>query len=328
MKLVYLGSPEAAVPPLRALVAAGHDVLLVVSQPDRKRGRGGALVPSPVKVAAWELNIAVSESPDSILGAVETGAELGVVVAYGRLIKPDLLDVLPFVNLHFSLLPRWRGAAPVERAVLAGDAETGVCLMALEAGLDTGPVYRRVRTAIDVHESAAALRDRLVAIGTQMLVDALAEGPLDPEAAVAQRGEPTYAAKLDPSEFAIDWTRPAAALDRLTRLGTAWTVFRGKRLKVLEALAEPMESVPIELSETLRGGSEMSLRRADTCGPGEMPNERFRPGMIVASRSMVRVATGEGMLRILRVQPEGKASMDAIAWRNGVQPGIRERLGT
>ena len=328
MKLVYLGSPEAAVPPLRALVAAGHDVLLVVSQPDRKRGRGGVLVPSPVKVAARELNIAVSSGPDSILGAVEAGAELGVVVAYGRLIKPHLLDVLPFVNLHFSLLPRWRGAAPVERAVLAGDAETGVCLMALEAGLDTGPVYRRVMTPIDVHESAAALRDRLVAIGTQMLVDALAEGPLDPETAVAQHGEPTYAAKLDPSEFAIDWTRPAFGLGRLTRLGAAWTVFREKRLKVLEALAEPMDSVPIETLETLREGSEMSLPYADACGPGEMPNERFRPGMIVASRSMVRVATGEGMLRILRVQPEGKASMDAIAWRNGVQPGVRERLGT
>ncbi len=328
MKLVYLGSPEAAVPPLRGLVAAGHDVLLVVSQPDRKRGRGGALVPSPVKVAARELNIAVSSGPDSILGAVEAGAELGVVVAYGRLIKPNLLDVLPFVNLHFSLLPRWRGAAPVERAVLAGDAETGVCLMALEAGLDTGPVYRRVMTPIDVHESAAALRDRLVAIGTQMLVDALAEGPLDPGTAVAQRGEPTYAAKLDPSEFAIDWTRPASALGRLTRLGTAWTVFRGKRVKVLEALAEPMDSVPIEPSATLRGGSEMSCAREDTCVPGEMPNDRFAPGTIVESRSMVRVATGEGMLRILRVQPEGRASMDAFAWRNGVQPGVRERLGT
>ena len=328
MKLVYLGSPEAAVPPLRALVAAGHDVLLVVTQPDRKRGRGGALVPSAVKVAARELNIAVSNSPDSILGAVEAGAELGVVVAYGRLIKPYLLDVLPFVNLHFSLLPRWRGAAPVERAVLAGDAETGVCLMALEAGLDTGPVYRRVVTAINPHESAATLRLRLVAIGSEMLVDALAHGPLDPGTAVAQRGEPTYAAKLDPSEFAIDWTRPASAIVRLTRLGAAWTVFRGKRLKVLEALDNPTESVLIEPSETLHGGSEMSLPCADTCGPGEMPNERFRPGMIVESRPMVRVATGEGMLRILRVQPEGKASMDAIAWRNGVQPGVRERLGT
>jgi methionyl-tRNA formyltransferase len=142
---VYLGSPEAAVAPLQALVGAGFDVALVVSQPDRKRGRGGALVPTPVKSAALELGLAVSDRVDD---ALTVGADLGVVVAYGRLVRPHVLARLDLVNLHFSLLPRWRGAAPVERAILAGDDETGVCLMRLEEGLDTGPVYACERLAI------------------------------------------------------------------------------------------------------------------------------------------------------------------------------------
>ena len=141
--------------------------------------------------------------------------------------------------------------------------------MALEAGLDTGPVYRRVTTAIDAHESAAVLRDRLVAIGSEMLVDALAHGPLDPRTAVAQRGEPTYAAKLDPSEFAIDWTRPASALGRLTRLGTAWTVFRGKRVKILEALAAGTPVVSTRVgAEGLELAPDRDLIVADT--PAEL----------------------------------------------------------
>ena len=300
MKLVYLGSPEAAVAPLEALVAAGHEVLLVVSQPDRKRGRGAALLPSPVKACALRLGLPVSDQPNEVLDAVANGAELGVVVAYGRIIKPVLLEALPFVNLHFSLLPRWRGAAPVERAVLAGDTETGVCLMALEAGLDTGPVYRRVVTPIEAHESVAALRARLVAIGTEMLVDALACGPLDAASAEPQVGEVTYAAKLDPTEASVDWSRPTESIERLTRVGTAWTTFRGKRLKILRAEAE------------------------DPCGP----TEANPAGTILGGRSMVRVATGEGMLRVLLVQPEGKAAMDSVAWRNGVHPYALERLGT
>src|SRR5664280_283244 len=121
-RLVFLGTPDAAVPPLRALAAAGHDIALVVTRPDKKRGRGGALLPSPVKAAATELGLAVTDSLDEVAGA---GAELGVVVAYGRIIPVAILDQLPMVNLHFSLLPRWRGAAPVERAILEGDAETG-----------------------------------------------------------------------------------------------------------------------------------------------------------------------------------------------------------
>lgn len=138
MRLAYFGTPEMAVPPLQALVAAGHDVALVVTRVDKRRGRGSELSPSPVKAAALELGLPVSHSVDDVLGR---DIELGVVVAFGQLIKPHVLTEVPMVNMHFSLLPRWRGAAPVERALLAGDTETGVCLMQLEEGLDTGPIY-------------------------------------------------------------------------------------------------------------------------------------------------------------------------------------------
>ena len=156
-----------AVGPLRALVEAGHDVVLVVSQPDRRRGRGSALVPSPVKAAALDLGLPVSDRVDDVIDA---GAELGVVVAFGRLIKPHVLDAVPMVNLHFSLLPRWRGAAPVEWSILSGDTVTGAAVMALEAGLDTGPVYAVEETEIDPDESADELRTRLAEAGSALLV--------------------------------------------------------------------------------------------------------------------------------------------------------------
>jgi len=219
------------VPPLRALVDAGHEVVLVVSRPDRRRGRGGRLSPSPVKAAALEAGLRVTEAVDDV---VDAGAELGVVVAFGRLVRPHVLDAVPMVNLHFSLLPRWRGAAPVERAVLAGDAETGVCLMALEAGLDTGPVHRCERVAIGPEETAAELRDRLVALGTAVLVEELAAGLGEPR---PQVGEPTYAAKIDPAELVLDWSRPADELERVVRAGGAWAEVGGKRLKVHRACA-------------------------------------------------------------------------------------------
>jgi methionyl-tRNA formyltransferase len=226
VRLVYLGTPGMAVPPLDALVEAGHEVALVVTNPDRRRGRGGATSPSPVKSAAQRHGIPVSHAVDDVLGV---GAELGVVVAFGRLIPPRLLAELDFVNLHFSLLPRWRGAAPVERALLEGDEVTGVCLMALEAGLDTGPVYDCVEVAIGPTTTADELRAELVQVGTRLLVDQLAAGLDEP---IPQSGSPTYAAKIDPSELRIDWTSRADQIDRLIRLGGAWTTFRDARIKI------------------------------------------------------------------------------------------------
>jgi len=236
MKLVYLGTPEMAVPPLRALVDAGHEVVRVITRIDKKRGRGGALSPSPVKATALELGLDVSHDPDDVLAAVEAGAELGVVVAFGRIIKPHLLDALPMVNLHFSLLPRWRGAAPVERALLAGDAETGVDVMRVEEGLDTGGIYAEQIVPIGAETTAAELRAELVEVGSSLLVDTLAHPVAEwVDSARPQEGEPIYAAKLDKAEFEIDWEQPIEQVHRLIRLGGAWTTFRGKRFKINEA---------------------------------------------------------------------------------------------
>jgi methionyl-tRNA formyltransferase len=232
-RVAYLGTPELAVPPLRALVDAGVEVALVVSQPDRRRGRGSALAPSPVKAAALELGLPVT---DRVADVVDAGAELGVVVAFGRLIRPPVLEVLPMVNLHFSLLPRWRGAAPVERAILAGDERTGVDLMAVEEGLDTGGIYRRVEVPIGPDDTLDELRGRLVAEGTTILVDALDHGLPAP---MPQVGEPTYAAKIDPAELRLDWTAPAADAHRRVRLGGAWTTHQGRRLKVWRTHVPP-----------------------------------------------------------------------------------------
>jgi methionyl-tRNA formyltransferase len=254
VRVVFLGTPADAVPTLEALDASEHDVALVVTQPDRKRGRGGALVPSPVKVSATELGLPVvtPERSREIVDQVrETGAELGVVVAFGQLLPTALLEALPlgFVNVHFSLLPRWRGAAPVERAILAGDAETGVCVMQLEAGLDTGPVYARAETPIDDTETAGELRARLVSIGTDLLLTTLPTIPgTEP---VPQAGEATYAEKLSVDEFHLDPSAPAPELARRVRAGNprpgAWTEVDGKRLKVWRGHVDEDRFVPDEV---------------------------------------------------------------------------------
>ncbi len=240
-----------------------------------------------MKAEAERLGLAVADSLDAV---AVVGAELGVVVAYGRLVPERVLAHLPMLNLHFSLLPRWRGAAPVERAILAGDAMTGVCVMALEAELDTGPVYARREVAIAPGEHLGPLRDRLVAVGTHLLVDVL-DGPLpEPE---PQRGEPTYAAKLDPKELRLTWTRPAGDLARVVRLDRAWTTWRGRRLLVLDA--------------------EVVAAAVDPGAPGALEG--------------VTVATGEGTVELIRVQPEGKAPMPAAEWLRGARPLVGERLG-
>ncbi len=292
-RVVYLGSPQLAVPTLEALVAAGYEVPLVVSRADKRRGRGGQLLPSPVKAAALRLGLEVTDRIDDV---AEVDADLGVVVAYGRLIRPHLLAVLPFVNLHFSLLPRWRGAAPVERAILAGDRETGVCVMALEAALDTGPVYRRATVAVG-DAALADLQAELVAVGTGLLLDCLEHGF---GTSTPQTGEPTYADKIDPAELALRWDQPAEVLLRTVRLGKAWTTFRGRRLLVHRA--RPIEAPP-------SGGDD----GADLAGPGALLGNA--------------VCTAEGWIELLEVQPDGRARQAADAWRNGARPTATDRLG-
>jgi methionyl-tRNA formyltransferase len=232
-RLVFLGTPEPSVVPLRALVETGHHVALVVSQPDRRRGRGGRTSPSPVKQAALDLGLAVTDTVDD---ALTVGADLGVVVAFGRLIKPHVLAELPMVNIHFSLLPRWRGAAPVERAILAGDERTGVDLMVVEEGLDTGGIYDRAELPIGPDDTAAELRDRLARLGAELLVTNLTRGLGEP---VPQQGEPTYAHKLEVADLEIDWSTPAGMIHRLVRVGGAWTTHHGQRLKVWRTSLRP-----------------------------------------------------------------------------------------
>jgi len=267
-RLVFLGTPALAVPPLRALVAAGFDVALVVTRADKRRGRRAEPSPSPVKEAAVELGLPVVHRVEDALGA---GADLGVVVAYGALIKPPVLAELPMVNLHFSLLPRWRGAAPVERAILAGDAETGVCVMQIEEGLDTGPVFACERVPIGPTTTADELRSTLVDVGTPLLVETLRAGL---GSSTPQVGEPVYAAKIEPEDLRLDWSRPAEELARIVRVGGAWTTFRGKRLKVLEAVVtdghltldvvQPEGRGPMPAAEWQRGAR---LAPGETLGP-------------------------------------------------------------
>jgi methionyl-tRNA formyltransferase len=297
-RLAFLGTPEMAVPPLRALVGAGHDIALCITRPDRKRGRGGALTPSPVKEAALELGVPVSHAMEDV---AEAGVELAVVVAYGRIIPAALLDRVPMINLHFSLLPRWRGAAPVERAILAGDHETGVCLMRVEEGLDTGPVYARRLVTIGDDLDLAGLRDELVAAGSALLVESLAGGVAGLPRPEPQQGEPTVAAKLTPADLHLAWGEGAVQLHRVIRLGRAWTTFRGKRLGVLRATPADGPSDP--------GPSDASS------GP---------PGTLIGPS----VVTGQGMLRLEEVQPESRSPVAASDWVRGARLSVGERLGS
>lgn len=290
MRVVYCGSPTDAVGPLRALCEAGHDVALVVTQPDRRRGRGGDVEPSPVKREALSLGLPVRtpERAREITDQVRAlEADVGVVVAFGQLLPLELLEATRhgFLNLHFSLLPRWRGAAPVERAILAGDRETGVCLMQLEEGLDTGPVYASCSTAIGGDETAGELRARLVELGTALLMDALPT--IVTVTPTRQSGVATYADKLRVDEFLLDPLRPAGELVRVVRAGNprpgAWTRVGGRRLKVLRAHAIP----------------------------GDAP--------VGAIDDQARVGTSSGLLALDEVQPEGRATMTGPAWRGGRQ---------
>jgi len=286
-RLVYLGTPHVAVRPLQALVEAGFEIALVVTRVDKRRGRGSDLTPSPVKAAALDLCLPVSHSVDEVIA---TDADLGVVVAFGQLIKPHVLHVVPMVNLHFSLLPRWRGAAPVERALLAGDAETGVCLMQLEEGLDTGPVYNRVVVSIGSTTTADELRRELVDVGTQLLIDELTAGLGRP---TPQEGDPTYAAKMRPEELSIDWTRPPVDIDRLVRLGGAWTTLHGKRLKIVEAaVCEPAAAPTAELRDGRVGG--LQLIRVQPEGKGAMSFADFARGARLAAVEPLGVSVGDG----------------------------------
>ena len=283
-RVAFAGTPDDAVPALRALAMAGFEIPVVVTGTPRRRSRRGSDCPSPVAMAAHELGLPISHEPDVL---AECAADCAVVVAFGRLISADLLTTTPMLNLHFSLLPRWRGAAPVERALLAGDNVTGVCLMALEATLDTGPVYWCREAPIGPADTAASLRDRLAHEGAERLVASLTEGLGTPE---LQQGDPTYARKLTAADREIDWSQPAAHIDRQIRVGGAWTTLDGQRFIV-------------------RAGTPLATTQ-------ETP-----PATLVGDT----VVTGDGLVRLGVVQPAGRAAIDAGDWLRGARlaPGTR-----
>lgn len=251
--------------------------------------------PSPVKEAAQRLGLPIAHDLAD-LEAVAGKADIAVVVAYGQIIPEHLLRKLPFVNLHFSLLPKWRGAAPLERAILNGDERTGVCLMALEPTLDSGPIYRRMECEIGPDEILEELRRRLALDAANLLITALREGLGEP---TPQQGEPTWAKKITTEDRHLDWSLTAERLNRIVRIGGAWTTFRNKRFLIWQAKPHAETSFSLK--------------------PGELAWE--------AAAGRLLAGAGDGTaLEILEVQAEGKSQMPAKAWVNGAKLSPGEQL--
>ncbi|AUM73130.1 methionyl-tRNA formyltransferase [Paracoccus jeotgali] len=296
MRVIFMGTPEFSMPALRQ-IAARHEVVAVYTQPPREAGRGQKPRPAPVHRVAEELGLPVRH-PRSLKDAeaqeafAALGADVAVVVAYGLILPLPVLQAprLGCLNIHASILPRWRGAAPIHRAIMEGDRETGVAIMQMEAGLDTGPVLAEARTQIGAEDTTADLHDRLAQMGAGLIVDVLARLPL-PAVPQPEDGV-TYAAKIDKAEARIDWTQPAPVIDRLIRglspFPGAWCEIGGERVKLLR-------SVVID-------------------GSGE-------PGQVLQGFD---IACGEGAVRVLEAQRQGKRPMLASEFLRGMT--LPERL--
>ena len=297
MKIIFCGTPDFSVPPLQALAAAGHHITAVFTQPDKRKGRGQQMQKTPVKLAAEQLGIAVHQPTglkhDEVVALMAgMAADLMVVVAYGLIIPQNILD-LPrhgCWNIHASLLPRWRGAAPIHRAILAGDEQTGVAIMQMEAGLDTGPVFHQYPTDIRPDDTGQSLHDRLSHMGAEAIVqcvDELQRGSLPP-AQPQDHSQATYAHKLDKTEATIDWQQSAQQIERQIRAFNPWpgsqAEIHGETVKLWQAQA---------LDEGLTG----------------------TPGSVVkADKAALVVQCGEGQLHILEIQKAGKKRMPVAAF--------------
>ncbi len=297
MRAIFMGTPAFSVPVLEALVDAGHEIAAVYCQPPRPAGRGKKDRPSPVQERAEALGLPVRH-PVSLKGAVAQAefagleADVAVVVAYGLILPQAVLDmpVRGCLNIHASLLPRWRGAAPIHRAIMAGDAETGICIMRMEAGLDTGPVLLRQALAIGPEETTGDLHDRLSAFGARMILDTLAR--LDNLTPVVQPLDGvTYAAKIDKAEARVDWTRPAVEVDRLIRGLSphpgAWCIVGAERVRLLRSRVVP---------------------------------GRGAPGDVLAG---LTIACGDTAIEVTEIQREGKRAMSAEEALRGFNLGGR-----
>lgn len=297
MRIIFMGTPDFSVPVLDALVDAGHDVVAVYSQPPRPAGRGKKDRPSPVQARAQALGLAVCH-PVSLRDAdaqaefAAFNADVAVVVAYGLILPQIVLDAprMGCLNIHASLLPRWRGAAPIHRAIMAGDAQTGVCIMQMEAGLDTGPVLLREATDIGAAETTGALHDRLSQMGAELIVQAITQlGDLSPQ--VQPDDGVTYAAKIDKAEARVDWNRPTVEVDRqirgLSPFPGAWCMVGDERVKLLAS--------------------------------------RIADGLDAAGTVMngFTIACADGAIAVTRVQRAGKTAMDADQALLGLDLGAK-----
>ena len=325
MRIVFMGTPDFAVPTLDALVDAGHEIVAAYTQPPRPGGRRGReLVPSPVQRRAEALGVPV-RSPTSLKRADEQAAfaaldaDIGVVAAYGLILPQAVLDAPRHgcLNVHGSLLPRWRGAAPVQRAILAGDAETGVGIMEMEAGLDTGPVRLEARTAIG-GKTAGQLTVELAVMGARLMAEVLGDLPAYPARPQPEEGV-TYAAKIEKAEARIDWSQSAAEVERLVRAMNpapgAWFEVDGERVKVLACEVIPTPSLPGEG----RGPATMPTDGASDMGPGLR-----RGGMVVDG--VLTVLCGDGAaIRPTLVQRAGRGVASAVEMLRGfpIPPGTR-----
>jgi len=307
-QVVFMGTPKFAVPTLEALADA-HQVVGVVTQPDRPAGRGRRLAPSPVKQVALERGLPLSQpqslrAPEPLAQLAAWEPDVIIVAAFGQILRQDVLDLPPHgcLNVHASLLPRWRGAAPIAAAILAGDGVTGVTIMQTDAGLDTGPVLIQREEPIQPDDTRATLEKRLARLGAALLVETL---PAYLTGDLLLRPQPeegvTYARQLRKQDGLLDWSRPAVELDRQVRAFTPWpdafTTWRRRRLKVLRAAPLP----------DWRGNAP--------------------PGTVVALADGAAVATGEGALRLEEVQLAGKRRMDISAFLCGQSNCLGSRLG-
>ncbi len=307
LRLLFAGTPEPAVPSLEALLASGHEVVAVLTRPDARSGRGRKVSRSPVAERADAAGLPVLQprsprEPEFLAELADLAVDCAPVVAYGALVPPAALD-LPahgWVNLHFSLLPAWRGAAPVQHAVMAGDEVTGACTFRLEQGLDTGPVYGVVTEPIGPRDTAGDLLGRLAVSGAGLLVatlDGIADGSLVPRPQPAEGV--SLAPRIETADARVDWALPAHVVDRRVRGVTpapgAWTTWRGERLRL-----GPVEPVP-----------------SSSPAPGELS---VGPDGVV-------VGTGRGAVRLGEVQPAGKRVVPAADWARGARPAPGERFG-
>jgi len=307
LKIIFAGTPDFAVPSLQTLIGSPHDIVAVYSQPDRPAGRGRKLTASPVKQCAEQAGLIV-EQPESLkdpsaqaqLAAYD--ADIMVVVAYGQLLPPAVLATprLGCINVHASLLPRWRGAAPIQRAILAGDVETGVTIMQMAEGLDTGAMLAKVAIAINPNETAAQLHDRLAPLGNNALLDVIEQlhnGSANPE--VQDEAQTCYAAKLSKDEAPLDWHAPVEVLQRQV---CAFNPF-------------PVATARLG-DETLRIWRSQILEQTVAAD--------LEPGSIIsADKQGISVQTGKGVLRIIELQAPGKKRMSAADFVNA-RPALRE----